>query len=213
MNVLPPPDLRHRRSYRWLFPVVRWLVGRVVAWYGPVRQRDPQHVPATGPVLVVANHLSDVDPIVIQVGSRRGLHFMAKEELFQMPFLGPFIRWCGTFPVRRGTPDRPAIRHALELLRAGEAVAIFPEGQLSETGTRQPLLPGVALLVRGSQAPVVVAAVIGTPRMMPYGQTRPRRARGGVTVAWSEPIRFDPDASTDEIVRTLDDTLTRLGAP
>lgn len=207
------PDRRHSLSYRFLFRGLRWLIGRVVHYYGPVRYVGGNQVPRTGAVLVVANHLADVDPIVLQIGCPRGVHFMAKEELFALRGIGAFMRWCGTFPVRRGVPDRPAIRHALDLLAAGEAVGVFPEGQLSVSGQLQTLLPGVALLIRSSGTPVVCAGIAGTPRMMPYGETRPRRARGGVAVIWGTPHSFPPDATTATIMTWIEAELHRLGAP
>ncbi|MDH7571682.1 MAG: lysophospholipid acyltransferase family protein, partial [Armatimonadota bacterium] len=84
-----------------------------------------EHFPARGPVMVVSNHLSHVDPPLLAVVSPRYTFFMAKEELFRVPVLGAFLRSIGTFPVKRGTVDREAIRHALAVLAAGEVLGMF----------------------------------------------------------------------------------------
>ena len=76
---------------------------------------------------------------------------MAKSELFDMKIIGKMIRCFQGFPVKRGEPDRASMRHAIELLKMGEVVAVFPEGQLSEDGELQELKAGVALIVRQLQ--------------------------------------------------------------
>jgi 1-acyl-sn-glycerol-3-phosphate acyltransferase len=89
-----------------------------------------EHVPASGGVLVVANHPSDIDPILVAISVRRPLRFMADAVQFQRGFVGPAVRLLGAFPVRVASPDVTAVRTALELLEAGEAVALFPEGDV-----------------------------------------------------------------------------------
>ena len=69
-----------------------------------------------------------------KIGTKRKVYFMAKAELFKVPLLGPMIRSFGAFPVTRGVADRRALARAMELMRAGEVVNIFPEGKRSETG-------------------------------------------------------------------------------
>jgi len=153
---------------------------------------------------VIANHLSDCDPVVIQYHCRRPMIFLAKSELFEMGKLGNVVRWFGCIPVKRGEADRGALRHAIDRLKAGQVVVIFPEGQLSETGDLQELKSGFALVVRSAGVPVVVCKLTGTNRIIPYGKVTPRFAFGGVSSEWSEPILFNEKASTEEIVSKIE---------
>jgi 1-acyl-sn-glycerol-3-phosphate acyltransferase len=160
--------------------------------------------------VILANHIADVDPIALQVCCPRLVHFMAKSELFAMPLIGPFLRWFHVFPVRRWEPDKGALRHAVALAKAGEAVCVFPEGQLSETGDLQPLLPGAALIVRMAGAPVICCGLLRMNRIIPYGSLIPRPALGWVTVAWGEARRFGPDATAEEILGWAEGQLRML---
>src|SRR5262245_62623810 len=84
--------------------------------------------PAAGPLLIVSNHVSDLDPLVVGSALRRRVHFMAKVELFRPPLLRWWIRACGGFPVRRGEVDRQALRTARTILEEGGEVVMFTEG-------------------------------------------------------------------------------------
>lgn len=148
-----------------------------------------ERVPRRGGVLVIANHVSDSDPVVVGSALARPAWYMAKRELFERPLLGPLIRRLHAFPVERGTPDRRALRRALELLAAGEVVVVFPEGRDSLSGDLQPLEAGAALLALYSGAPVVPAGLRGTRELLPMYQVIPRPAR--VLVRFGSPIPFE----------------------
>ncbi|MDQ2986739.1 MAG: 1-acyl-sn-glycerol-3-phosphate acyltransferase [Armatimonadota bacterium] len=180
---------------------------------GPVRVRGKCNVSRSGGVLIVANHLSDCDPAVLGYALPRGAHYMAKRELFSIPILSIIIRVLNAFPVDRGSPDRAAIRKTVDLLKAGEAVVVFPEGQLSETGTLQPLLPGVAMIVVRSGAPVVCVGLTGTARIIPFGSVWPRPAFGGVGLNFGQPKRFEPDATHEQILHWMSRELLSLSQP
>lgn len=153
---------------------------------------------------MIANHLSDCDPVILQYHCRRPMFFLAKSELFEMGKLGNVVRWFGCIPVQRGQADRGALRQAIDRLRAGQVVVIFPEGQLSETGDLQGLKAGFALVVRSAGVPVVICKLRGTNRIIPYGKVTPRPAFGGVSAQWSEPTLFNEKASTEEIVSQIE---------
>jgi 1-acyl-sn-glycerol-3-phosphate acyltransferase len=190
---------------------VAWLFFLIV---GPIRSRGTYRVPRRGPVLILSNHLADVDPAVIQVACSRPIHFMAKSELFDIRVLGTLIRWFQAFPVKRGEPDRASMRHAIELLRIGEAVSIFPEGQLSESGELQELKPGIALIVRQAASaaplPVICCGLRNTNLVMPYGRLVPRMSWRRVYVEWGEVREFAKGSTSEEILTWAEGQLRLL---
>lgn len=191
---------------------MRWF-GRVLFLaLGPIRVQGASHVPARGPLLLVANHLADVDPPVLQIACPRPVHFMAKSELFEMRFLGPLLPRLGAFPVKRGEPDRTSLKHALRLLAEGECVGLFPEGELSQSGALLPLRPGLALLARQSGAPVLCARIDGTSRVLPYGSVVPRPSFRSVRVRFHEPRAFDSRATAEEILEWVRARLSPEGS-
>jgi 1-acyl-sn-glycerol-3-phosphate acyltransferase len=177
--------------YYLLRPLFRAIARLVIALLGGLHIEGIENVPKSGPLLVTPNHNSDCDPIVVGVTLPRLAYYMAKSELFSIPVLGPLIRAMRGFPVRRGTADRTALRHAESLLKVGEAVVVFPEGQLSVTGRLQPLNPGVVMMAMHCGAPILPVALIGTSRLLPYGKLIPRPARQRIVVRFGQPISIE----------------------
>ena len=143
--------------------------------YGLFRLRTEglEHIPERGFVLA-ANHTSNLDPwaLGLPLFPKRQLRFMAKSELFN-PILGPILNAGGAFPVRRGEGDLEAIRTAVELVRAGEVVVMFPEGTRRRKGLRKKFKPrahtGAARIAIWAKAPLIPAAIIGTDRLRRLG--------------------------------------------
>lgn len=179
-----PPDVR-------LYALAR-LLGRLLfgLCVGP-QVIGRENVPAAGPLLVVGNHLTFLEPPLVTAVVPRRMTFLALTDLFAIGWLGPFMRLLGALPVRRGgARDLDALRAALELLRRGGAVAIFPEGTRSPDGGLLRANPGVALLALRSGAPVLPVAVVGTERIEavgPFLTARLRRRR--VRVVIGRPFR------------------------
>ncbi len=175
--------------------------------------RGQEHEPLHGPVLVVSNHWSALDPPVLGCALRRPVHFMAKEELFRIPLLRTWMRAVGTFPVRRGEPDRAAIRTALELIRRGEAVVIFPEGTRNPRGYLLPAEPGAAFLALRARVPLLPVGIVGTLEAMPKGAWIPRPRR--IEVRIGRPFSLDDlppdrealDLASDRIMWAIADLL------
>ncbi|MPY79269.1 MAG: 1-acyl-sn-glycerol-3-phosphate acyltransferase [Actinophytocola sp.] len=148
-----------------------------------VRGRD--RVPRTGPVVLVANHTSMVEPqLLFGLLPRRSV-FLVKKEMFHGP-IGKGLELIGQLPVQRGEPDRTPLLHAVRLLRSGGLVAVFPEGTRG-TGEVRTAHQGAAWLVRSSGAIVQPVAVRGTQR--PDGMRR--RFRPAVDVSFGEPFVLD----------------------
>lgn len=132
-------------------------------WRG--RVYGAKNVPETGPLIVACNHISYFDPPLMGSLCPRRLRYMAKKELFQIPVLGPVITALGAYSVDRQGSATAAIKRSLQVLQAGGAIGIFPEGTRNLAGTVAPQT-GVALLATLSQAPVVPACIHGTDRAL-----------------------------------------------
>lgn len=126
--------------------------------------RGAENIPPQGGVVLVSNHRSYWDPVVIgcAMPKTRQIFFMAKHELFKVPLLGPAIIKLGAFPVKRGGADRSAIRTALSHLAEGRVVGIFPEGTRSKGEDMLEPHMGAAMLSTRTGSPVLPVAVIGT---------------------------------------------------
>ncbi|MGH2395727.1 MAG: lysophospholipid acyltransferase family protein [bacterium] len=122
--------------------------------------------PERGPFIAAANHASAIDPPLIGLVLRHRAVYMAKVELFSIPILGSWLRSVGSFPVRRGQPDRGAVRHSLKVLADGGVLVMFPEGTRSPDGRLQDPEPGAALLALRTGVPVVPVSVVNSHRAM-----------------------------------------------
>jgi 1-acyl-sn-glycerol-3-phosphate acyltransferase len=185
----------------------------------PFRIVGEHLVPPDGPVLLVSNHLSNVDPIFFELAFPRVLFYMGKSELFRNRALGWLLRRFGGFPVERGSADRAALRFALNVLDQGVALGIYPEGGRSRTGALVPAQPGAGLLALISRAPVLPAAISGTEFYPVNGEFPPRRLKDaprGVTVRFGHPFhvpervdgkRVTPEEATQLMMLRIADLL------
>ncbi|MBO8141576.1 MAG: 1-acyl-sn-glycerol-3-phosphate acyltransferase [Firmicutes bacterium] len=148
-----------------------------------------------GPAIVVSNHVSYLDPILIGAALPRPVHFMAKEELFRYPVLRWLLPKVHAFPVRRGRPDRQAIRRALDILESGQVVGIFPEGTRSASGELQDVHGGAAMLALKSGASVVPMVLVGVESALAGGRKIPRRAP--IVVRIGPPFKLLPSGQWD----------------
>lgn len=140
-----------------------WMLTHLICRY---RVTGREHIPRRGPVLVVANHLLWYDPALLGGIFPRRLWFMAKSEIFRLPLVGLGCRLTGQIPVRRGMSDRLAIEMALDYLRRGRAVLIFPEGTVARQGHLLEAHTGAALLALRAGVPILPVAHSGTRRIL-----------------------------------------------
>ncbi len=134
-----------------------------------------ENIPPAGSFILVSNHVHLLDPILLAVSFPRWISFMAKEELFHLPFLKDILVWAKEFPVSRtGTlkDKQLTIRKANDVLQQGLVLGMFPEGRRSPDGK----------LIRGKAGPVAIAARINAP-LLPVGIIGIEKIRG-ISCLW-----------------------------
>src|ERR1035437_9405 len=172
---------------------------KVVA-VGGVQIEGLSNIPSVGPLLICSNHVSNFDPLVYAAILPRVLHALTKAELYDNAVMRAFLLRCNCIPVRRGSPDRLAVRGALAVLRSGGALLLFPEGHRALPGGMLEFEPGAGYLAVRSGAAVLPCAIWGTEQVLPKRRLVPRRARLSVRVG--EPFRptgKDSVATSSEI--------------
>jgi 1-acyl-sn-glycerol-3-phosphate acyltransferase len=156
------------KEYKWFYETCRAMAHVLILLLVRLRVTGIENVPATGPVILVSNHLNWTDIPMIGLRLKRLTHFMAKAELFEKAPLSWLVIGLGAFPVRRGEADRQAIKQAEEVLKAGQVLVVFPEGHRSDTHTMIAGLPGAALIAVRSGAPIVPVGISGSERFKPW---------------------------------------------
>lgn len=136
------------------------------------RATGQAHLPKTGPVLIVSNHQSFLDPVLIGAAANRRLTYLARQTLFDNPILARIIRHYWAVPIDRGF-GKEGLQTVLGELAREQAVLMFPEGERTHTGELQPLKPGVSLLIKRVQCPIVPAAVAGVYNAWPRDRKWP----------------------------------------
>jgi cytidylate kinase len=162
---------------------------------GIVRLRidgDLAKVPREGPLIIVANHASSADPVLIgpfiNSAINRPLNWLGKRELTEFGPAGWAFRRAGIHPVDRAAADMEAFRTAMRILEAGQVLAIFPEGTRSHDGALQPVREGAGMLALRSGATVLPVAVVDSDRMWPRGKLLPHFGKR-VTVRYGTPFK------------------------
>jgi 1-acyl-sn-glycerol-3-phosphate acyltransferase len=173
-----------------------------------VRIVGAERVPASGPVILVANHESMFDPWLLALVTPRLVHYMAKAELWRYRPVGRVLESFGAFPVERGTGDATAISKAATLLRDGQVLGMFPQG----TSKRRPSRPyhrGAARLALATGAPVVPVCLVGT-RGFPHPGRQPAQivVQEPIVVAQAKPTV----AAAKELTSRLEQTIAGASA-
>jgi 1-acyl-sn-glycerol-3-phosphate acyltransferase len=145
---------------RW-YQLSYWLsAGAMTLWFS-LRTEGHRHVPRQGPALLIANHQSFLDPVLIGLAARRPLCFLARRTLFGNPFFAWLISSLNAVPINQEGFARDGLKTILEQLEAGRAVVVFPEGERSTDGKLQPLRPGIHLLIKRMAMPIVPVGIAG----------------------------------------------------
>jgi 1-acyl-sn-glycerol-3-phosphate acyltransferase len=142
----------YRFMYHFFAP---WIILPYFRLFNRLRASGFDSIPASGPAVIIANHLSLWDPVLMFCLVKRRVYFMAKEEIFDVPVIGSILKRCCVFPVKRTNVDRAALRKAAQVLEDGDILVIFPEGHRSKSGELLPFKEGAALFAHKAEAPVI----------------------------------------------------------
>jgi 1-acyl-sn-glycerol-3-phosphate acyltransferase len=194
-----------QRSFVWKALQIIARVGTTLLF--DLKSFGRENVPKKGGVLLVANHQSYLDPVLVAVHLYRPVSFLAKSELFDNRYFGWLIRLLLAFPVKQGTGDVGAVKEVIRRLQEGYALNIYPEGSRTENGEIGPMEKGVALVIRRAGVPVVPVAIDGSFEAWPKGRKifRPH----AIKVKYGKAMDFDGKKG-EEIVRELERELKEL---
>jgi 1-acyl-sn-glycerol-3-phosphate acyltransferase len=152
--------IKEKRKMRW-FRFARWVCKVFCRLFFRIRVYDKKNVPEEGPLLLVSNHQSFLDPLFCGIPLKRPLYFLARDTLFANRFFGWLISSVNTIPVRRGKADLSAVKTIIGKLKEGGGVCLFPEATRTRDGKIAPFKPGFGLLCRRGKAAVVPVVIDG----------------------------------------------------
>jgi 1-acyl-sn-glycerol-3-phosphate acyltransferase len=199
------PHLERRWRVRLLHLGDR-LISRI---YHHLIVLSPQQLPSDGPAILICNHTSGLDPLLIQSVCKRVIIWMMAKEYYNIGPLTPIFRTLQIIPVDRAARDTSAVRSAMRALQAGCVLGMFPEGRIETTRELLPFQPGVAQMAIKTGVPVYPAFVDGTQHgteSMVGGFAHRQEA----TLRFGAPLKFDRRANVESATNQLRDAIWAL---
>jgi 1-acyl-sn-glycerol-3-phosphate acyltransferase len=199
---------------RW-YDVVFWSSFLGFTFGHSIRIAGRRNVPWTGPALLVSNHQSYLDPVLVGLASRRYLSYLARSSLFKNRYLKALIESLDAIPIDRDL-GKDGLRATLDTLDRGKAILVFPEGERTHDGEMSPFKPGISLLVKRVTAPIIPVGIVGAfgawsrhtklPRFSPLFL---RANDAAIAISIGKPLDPAPFArmSRDEILAKLHDAV------
>jgi 1-acyl-sn-glycerol-3-phosphate acyltransferase len=172
----------------WVYELFRMLTTPISLFVYRCRAIDVSNVPASGPVVLAANHFSNMDHFLAGAYLRRKIRFLAKSQLYGNPIGDYIFRTGGVIPIRRGHRDEEAFESIHAAFRRGGCVMIYIEGGRSRSGELGTARPGVGRAALEAGVPIVPVAIHGSQKIRRWKRLQFPR----VTVRFGEPMRFDP---------------------
>jgi 1-acyl-sn-glycerol-3-phosphate acyltransferase len=174
-----------------------------------------EHVPPAGPFVLAPVHRSNMDTPIVSVVTRRRLRYMGKDSLWKKAFPRWALSALGGFPVTRGSADKEALVRCIAVLKAGEPLVLFPEGERKSGPLVEPLFDGAAFVAAKAAVPIVPVGIGGSERVMPKGSKviYPRKVHvvvgAPITIPGADRGRVPRDQLT-QVTTNLHDELQRL---
>lgn len=193
----PEPTFRtetqpERRNWIWFS--IQVVLRLVFAMWLRYRARGHEKIAHRGGMLLVINHQSFLDPLLVGLPLQRPVSYVARENLFRVPFVGWVLRNAYVLPINRDAAGASVLREMISRLKAGFWVGIFPEGTRSVDGTLGEIKPGFVAMLRRANVPVCPVGIAGADRAL--GRTHKLPHVSTVRVVFGEPIPADQIADT-----------------
>jgi len=181
-----PVHRTFKRDFSRLFLILRTLIRGLIKLLFPVKIEGLENIPDFGPAIVLPNHCSFMDSVILGTFSRRVICFMAKNSEMRKPIMKYLLTRAGAFPVRRYTTDISAVRNAVRVVQEGHVLGIFPEGERCWDNRLLPYKIGTLRLLLALGRPVIPVGISGAYALMPRWTSTIRRVP--VTIRIGEPI-------------------------
>lgn len=201
---------RSKQRHVSLIHSIWYQICRTSLWFAfkicfRVHYKGSRHLPGKGPVLVVANHQSFLDPPAIGCGVFRRMNFLARKTLFKFKPFGWLIDSVDAIPLDQEGIGFAGIKETLRRLKNDEAVLIFPEGSRCFDGQIAPFTSGYVTLAVRSQATIVPVAIAGAFEVFPRTRMFPSFFKRGIRIEYGKPLAYNDyaDMSEEEIHQSV----------
>lgn len=167
-----------------------------------------ENLPVGQGFIIASNHISNLDPFILGVASRRRLNYVAKDSLFRNRVLGYLLYRVDAFPIKRGASDFRAMREILRRLKKGAAIVLFPEGTRQAAGVERKIHEGVGFIVAKAGVPVIPAYIHNSNKVLSPGSKSLKRHP--VTVSFGAPLYFSQEQTYSDIAHKVMETVAAL---
>lgn len=190
--------------------VVRWCFRIPFLLFWRVRIHRLEKYPTDGPLILLANHQSNLDPMIVGAVSPKPINYLSKQSLFKFPPLGWFLLWNDCIPIQRDSNAIGGIKETLKRLKKMETVLIFPEGSRSPNGKLLPMKAGFSTLARRTKSPLLPVALDGAWQIYPRQAKFPRL--GNIQVVFGDPIPYEQyqTLSDDELSALVQEKIAEI---
>jgi 1-acyl-sn-glycerol-3-phosphate acyltransferase len=201
--------LKEKLKNSW-HDLCRWLCKVFCRVFFSMQVSGLENVPLEEPFVLLCNHQSYLDPVFCGISLKRRLYYVARDSLFKNPIFGRLLLSVRVIPIQRGSADLSAIRKVIEKLKTGQPVCLFPEATRTSDGKISALKPGVGLLSRRSQSPVIPAVVEGAFECWP--RNKKIFSPGRIILCYGRPISAQEvkQLGDEGFAALLTDTLRKM---
>jgi 1-acyl-sn-glycerol-3-phosphate acyltransferase len=210
--------MRDWRPWLW-YETCYWMARAGMTWAFGLRTEGGENIPREGPVLLIGNHQSFLDPVAMGLAAPRHICYLARKTLFRHRHFAGLIRSLNAVPVDQQGIAKEGLKTILEQLKAGQAVLVFPEGERTYTGEVLPLKPGILLLIKRIAVPIVPIGIAGAFEALPRVRKWPKLSPFflpptgtdiAVSVGKAIPAEIYRDMPREQVLRELQDELIRV---
>lgn len=201
-----------RRREGWFRRTVRVVLRAYMRWWHGMEVAGLEHLPPSGPALVLVNHASLLDvPALMALDPYPDTAVLAKASLFRVPLVRQVLEAWGAIPVERLGRDLGGIRAMLGVLREGRVLAVAAEGRRTRSGRLEPINPVLARIAVSARVPLVPVGIAGSFAALPPGAVLPRRQK--IVVRVGKPFRLPPGSSQEEAAHRIRQEIAALLPP